>query len=57
MNHTEWFLGAITFLLAGLLYEIGSGDTFGLIAVPVLVILYGLPLYLVGRPVYDHVTS
>lgn len=45
MDHTDWFLGMLVFLLAALVHEIGSGNTPMLIVVPLLAILYGLPIY------------
>ncbi|SER66321.1 hypothetical protein SAMN04489841_4238 [Natrinema salaciae] len=45
MDRTEYFLAIITFLLASIVYVIGDGDTPSIIVLPVLVLLYGTPIY------------
>jgi len=46
MDRTEYFLAIITFLLASVVYVIGDGNTPTIIVLPVLVLLYGTPIYL-----------
>ena len=55
MDRIEVFLALIVFLLAGQLYEMGSGTTPNLIAVPVLIIVFVLPLYLVGTIISENI--
>lgn len=45
MDHTDWFLGMLVFLVAALVHEVGSGTTPMLIVGPLLVILHGIPIY------------
>ncbi|OIB58552.1 hypothetical protein [Natrialba sp. SSL1] len=46
MDRTDVFLALITFLLAALVYEVSDPNTPGIIAVPVLLLLYLIPIYL-----------
>ncbi|ADD05134.2 uncharacterized protein Nmag_1558 [Natrialba magadii ATCC 43099] len=46
MDRTDVFLALITFLLAALVYEVSDPNTPGIIAVPVLLLLYSIPIYL-----------
>ncbi|ELY92473.1 hypothetical protein C483_07619 [Natrialba hulunbeirensis JCM 10989] len=64
MDRTDVFLALITFLLAALVYEVSGPNTPGIIAVPVLLLLYSIPIYLgaafvsklaaAGSPVADQ---
>ncbi|ELY49997.1 hypothetical protein [Natronorubrum bangense] len=57
MDHATWFLAAITFLLAAVVFEMGDGNTPTVIVVPVLIFLYGIPVYLVGAIVTEFVKA
>lgn len=48
MDRTESLLGLLVFLLAALVYETGDGHTPEFIAIPVLLILFLFPVYLIG---------
>ncbi|MDZ5813178.1 MAG: hypothetical protein ACOCPY_01520 [Halorubrum sp.] len=54
MDRTELFLALITFLLAALVYETGDGDTPEFIVIPVLMILFIFPVYVVGTVVIEN---
>ena len=48
MDKSEILLALITFLLAALVYETGDGTTPEFIVIPTLLILIGMPIYLIG---------
>jgi len=57
MDRNEIYLATITYLLAALVYETGNGNTPGFIAVLVLLILYGLPIYVILSFMYGLVDN
>lgn len=56
MDHIEWFLGLIVYLLALIIYEFGAGNEI-IVAVPVLLIIYVMPIYLISRHIFDHISN
>lgn len=57
MDRHEIYYATITYLLAALVYESGNGDTPGFIVVLVLLILYGLPIYVILSLIYGLVDN
>jgi len=57
MDRTEVFLALIVFLLAALVYEIGDGNTPEFIVIPVLMILFLFPVYVVGALATENIGS
>lgn len=57
MNRTELFLALIVFLLAAQVYETGDGHTPEFIVIPVLMILFLFPFYVVGTAIIEHVAE
>ncbi|WP_408959629.1 hypothetical protein [Natrinema sp. 74] len=58
MDRTEWFLGLIVFFLASIVYVIGEGDsTPMIIVIPLMITLYGLPIYLVINSFADKISN
>jgi len=55
MERTELFLALIVFLLAAQVYERGDGHTPEFIVIPVLMILFLFPVYVVGTVVIENV--
>ncbi len=51
MDHTEWFLGLISYLLAALVLEMGL-EGFILYQMSIISILCFLPIYLFSYPIY-----
>lgn len=54
MDRIELFLALIVFLLAAQIYEMGDGHTPVFIVIPVLIIIYLFPLYLVGTVIIEN---
>ncbi|MCY4732025.1 hypothetical protein KY092_15795 [Natronomonas gomsonensis] len=54
MNRTELFLALVVFLLAALVYETGDGNTPEFVVIPVLLILFLLPIYVVGALIIEN---
>lgn len=54
MNRTEGLLALIAFLLAALVYEAGDGTTPELIAIPVMVVLFVLPIYVLASLIFEN---
>lgn len=57
MDRTELLLALIAFLLAALVYETGDGNTPEFIVFPVLMILFILPVYVVGTAIIENIVS
>ena len=57
MDRTDLFLALIVFLLATLVYETGDGNTPEFIVIPVLMILFILPVYVVGTVIIENVVN
>lgn len=57
MDRTELLLALIAFLLAALVYETGDGNTPEFIVIPVLMILFILPVYVVGTLIIENIVS
>jgi hypothetical protein len=57
MDRTELLLALIAFLLAALVYETGDGNTPEFIVIPVLMILFILPVYVVGTVIIENIGS
>jgi len=57
MERTELFLALIVFLLAAQVYERGDGHTPEFIVIPVLMILFLFPVYVVGTVVIENVLA
>ena len=57
MGRTDLFLGLIVVLLAAQVYETGDGHTPMFIVLPVMAILYLLPVYLAGAVVLENVVD
>jgi hypothetical protein len=57
MDRTELFLALIVFLLAAQVYETGDGQTPEFIALPVLLLLFLLPVYVVVTAVIENVVD
>ncbi|ELZ56293.1 MULTISPECIES: hypothetical protein [unclassified Haloferax] len=57
MDRTDLFLGLIVVLLAARVYETGDGHTPMFIVLPVMAILYLLPVYLAGAVVLENVVD
>ncbi|WP_178917861.1 hypothetical protein [Natronomonas gomsonensis] len=57
MNRTELFLALIVFLLAALIYETGDGTTPEFIVIPVLLILFVIPIYAIGALIIENVIN
>ncbi|WP_226042877.1 hypothetical protein [Natrinema sp. DC36] len=57
MDRTELLLALIAFLLAALVYETGDGNTPVFIVIPVLMILFMLPVYVAGTAIIENIVS
>ena len=57
MDRTELLLALIAFLLAALVYETGDSNTPEFIVIPVLIILFILPVYVVGTTIIENIVS
>jgi hypothetical protein len=57
MNRTELFLALITFLLAALIYETGDGGTPEFVVIPVMMIMFILPVYVAGAIIIENVVG
>ena len=57
MDRTELLLALIVFLLAALVYETGDGTTPEFIVIPVLMILFIFPVYVVGTVIIENIAS
>lgn len=57
MDRTELLLALIAFLLAALVYETGDGNTPEFIVIPVLMILFILPVSVVGTLIIENIVS
>jgi hypothetical protein len=57
MDRTEGFLATITFLLAALVYEAGDGTTPEFIAVPVILILFVVPIFVLGVAIVENLVE
>ncbi len=57
MDRTELLLALIAFLLAALVYETGDGNTPEFIVIPVLMILFIFPVYVVGTVIIENIVS
>jgi hypothetical protein len=55
MDRTELFLALIVFLLAVQIYERGDGHTPEFIVIPVMMILFLLPIYVVSAAITENV--
>ena len=55
MDRIELFLALIVFLLAIQVYETAAMYTSGFFVLPVLIIMYLFPLYLVGAIIIENV--
>ncbi|SMG03259.1 uncharacterized protein HQ_2274B [Haloquadratum walsbyi DSM 16790] len=53
MRRIEYFLSIIIFLLASIAYQLGDGNTPWLISVPVLILLFGTPLFICVSVLYE----
>lgn len=53
MDRIEGFLALIVFLLAALVYETGDKTTPEFIAIPVMIILFVFPLYVIASVVFE----
>jgi len=54
MDRTELLLALIAFLLAALVYETGDGTTPEFIVIPVMMVLFVLPIYVVGTVIIEN---
>ena len=57
MDRTEGFLATITFLLAALVYETGDGTTPEFIAIPVMLILFVVPIFVLGVAIVENLVE
>jgi hypothetical protein len=57
MDRTELLLALVVFLLAALVYETGDGNTPEFVVIPVLMVLFLLPLYVSGALIIENVVS
>ncbi|MFP4529930.1 MAG: hypothetical protein ACLFNC_01410 [Halodesulfurarchaeum sp.] len=54
MDRTELFLAVIVFLLAALLYETGDSSTPEILVIPVMMILFIFPVYVVWAIISEN---
>lgn len=57
MNQIEWHLGLIVYLLAVIIYEFGTMSESPIVFIPVLLIAYMMPAYLIARHIFDRVSN
>ncbi len=57
MDHIEWFLGLIVYLLAVIIYEFGNVNGPIIIVIPILLIVYTMPIYLIVRHIFDRISN
>lgn len=57
MDRIELFLALLVFLLAALVYEMGDGNTPEFIVIPVMLILFIFPLYVIGTLIIENMIN
>lgn len=57
MDRTELFLALIVFLLAAQVYDTGDDHTPIFIVIPAMLILFLIPIYIVGAATIENVVG
>lgn len=54
MNWNTWLLALNAFLLSAVVLQLGNQNTPDLITIPVLFIMFLMPIWLIGYPIFSE---